>query len=124
MEAQQYDNILTVTVDAEIYHESVLFKCLYWYTNTFEVDIRKSDKLEYKITLKTIHPTEIPDWNNIIIKLKQDLIDFKLRQFITDETKTIRELIIAKAFAYYDQEAAPESEISDPVGFDPQSVKV
>lgn len=116
------NNILNLTVDAEIYPEAVLFKCLYWYTNTFDVDITKANPLQYKISLSPLHKSGPIDWEIIVAKLKRDLVDFKLRQCITDETKTVRELIIAKAFAYYDHETMPASEISDPVGFDPQSV--
>ncbi|SJZ67502.1 His-Xaa-Ser system protein HxsD [Chitinophaga eiseniae] len=124
MEVLQNDKILKVAIDAEIYPEVVLLKCLYWYSNTFEVDVRKSSTSQYEISLKAIrHPDKV-DWAIILLKLKQDLIDFKLRQHITDETKTIRELIIAKAFIYYDQQEGPVSEITDPVGFNPQSVKV
>ena len=50
---------------------------------------------------------------------KRDLIDFKLRDIVTKETQTIRELITAKAFAYFDLDDNPATEISDPVGFNP-----
>ncbi len=122
MEPLLKNNTLNLTVDAEIYPETVLFKCLYWYTNVFNIDITKENPLQYKISLSPLHKSEPIDWEVIIAKLKQNLVDFKLRQCITDETKTIRELIIAKAFAYYDNEIMPASEISDPVGFDPQSI--
>lgn len=124
MEIQLNSDALIVTIDATIYPEVVLLKCLYWYSNTFQVDLKKTDSLQYEITMKAIHQSERPEWNNVILKLKQDLIDFKLRQYITDETKTIRELIIAKAFVHYSQEEGPVSEISDPVGFTPQSIKI
>ncbi|MGN7821236.1 His-Xaa-Ser system protein HxsD [Chitinophaga sp. 22536] len=123
MEALQSDNVLKVTVDADMYPEVVLLKCLYWYSNTFEVDVRKSSALQYEITLKPLRHSDTMNWDAVVLKLKQDLIDFKLRQYVTDETKVIRELIIAKAFVYYDQQEDPASEISDPVGFAPQSVK-
>ncbi|MGF6850156.1 His-Xaa-Ser system protein HxsD [Chitinophaga sp. W3I9] len=123
MKFLQDNNTLSFTVATELYPEVVLFKCLYWYTNAFEVDIIKTDPLQYKIILTRLYNAEPVDWKTIIVKLKQDLIDFKLRQCITDETKTIRELIIAKAFAYYENETIPMSEISDPVGFSPQSIQ-
>ncbi|WP_343744041.1 His-Xaa-Ser system protein HxsD [Chitinophaga sp.] len=123
MEALQSENVLKVTVDADMYPEVVLLKCLYWYSNTFEVDVRKSSALQYEITLKPLRHSDTMNWDAVVLKLKQDLIDFKLRQYVTDETKVIRELIIAKAFVYYDQQEDPASEISDPVGFTPQSVK-
>jgi His-Xaa-Ser system protein HxsD len=123
MEVHQNNNVLKILVDTDVYPEVILMKCLYWYSNNFEVDIRKASKAQHEITLKPIRPADKLNWDTIILKLKQDLIDFKLRQYITDETKVIRELIIAKAFIYYDQEENPASEITDPVGFNPQSIK-
>ena len=57
-----------------------------------------------------------------IEKIKQDLLDFKLRDIINKETRIIRELLIAKAFANYDDEEDPTTDISDPVGFSPKSI--
>jgi His-Xaa-Ser system protein HxsD len=122
MELQVADNILTIIADANLYSESVLFKCFYWYGNIFEVDITRFDAANFKITLKYVDQDTTPEWDNVILKLKKDLVDFKLRQIVTEETSTIRELIIAKAFAYYEHEDTPMSSITDPVGFDPQSV--
>lgn len=51
------------------------------------------------------------------------MIDFKLRDIVSKETKTIRELIIAKAFAYYEEDQSPDTEISDPVGFNPENIE-
>lgn len=124
MEVLQSDSLLKISVNAHVYTDVMLAKCFYWYSNNYEVDFRKSGNENFEITLKPLRTSEIIDWTTIIPKIKQDLIDFKLRQHITDETKTIRELIIAKAFIYFDDEDAPVSEISDPVGFTPQSIKV
>ena len=40
-------------------------------------------------------------------KLNQDLIDYNLRDIVKNETTTIRELIIAKAFSHgeYDEDS-------------------
>ncbi|SDG19676.1 His-Xaa-Ser system protein HxsD [Chitinophaga filiformis] len=122
MEYQLVSDILKITVNAKLYSEAVLFKCFYWYGNTFEVDINKVDESLFQITLKYTVPGATPDWNNIISRIKRDLIDFRLRQIVTEETRTVRELIIAKAFAYYEEDEAPVSSITDPVGFDPQCI--
>jgi len=121
MDYQVVGDILKVTVDAKLYSEAVLFKCFYWYGNTFEVDINRVDETIFQIILKT-SAGQTADWSNIISRVKRDLIDFRLRQIVAEETRTVRELIIAKAFAYYEEDEAPASSVTDPVGFDPQCI--
>jgi His-Xaa-Ser system protein HxsD len=122
MEVRSKEDVLTVIVDANIYPEEVLFKCLYWYGDTFDVDIARLDAASYTITLSYLDPNVTPEWDAVLARLKRELIDFKLRQIVTEETKVVRELIIAKAFAYYDQEISAIHAVSDPVGFDPQTI--
>lgn len=122
MELQVMDNRLTAIVDLDVYPEPVLFKCLYWYTNNYEVEITKVSTVQLKCTIAPKEASATTDWDYVISRLRRDLVDFKLRQIVSDETKTIRELLIAKAFAYYDQEDMPASGVTDPVGFDPQSI--
>lgn len=61
-----------------------------------------------------VSPTALRD------QVHNDLLDFKLRELIADETRPVRELLIAKAFAHYDTEQPLLAAISDPVGFHPQ----
>lgn len=121
MEYDIIGNVLKITIDAMCYSEAVLFKCFYWYGNTFQVDIRKSGETTFEVTLKCIETADVQDWEAITTRIKRDLVDFRLRQIVTEETRIVRELIIAKAFAYYEEEM-PVSGITDPVGFDPQHV--
>jgi len=110
---------IEVIVDAAIYNEDVVFKCFYWYSRDFIVDITKN-KNEFMIILEP----KTAGCDELLLKerVAKDLIDFRLRDTVSKETKTIRELIIAKAFAYYEDETIPEREISDPVGFNPQNI--
>ncbi|RYE57212.1 MAG: His-Xaa-Ser system protein HxsD [Sphingobacteriales bacterium] len=97
-----------------------LYKCFYWYGGNFDVVISHPNTQQYQIELSP--KFESPDFNETISKVKRDLIDFKLRNIVTKETQTIRELIVAKAFANYDDEENPSTELADPVGFDPLSI--
>jgi His-Xaa-Ser system protein HxsD len=120
MKTEILNNQLLLFVEREVYNEDVLHKCFYWYGNNFNVDISiNSDKL---FLVKLQPHSETTDFENTLQKIKRDLIDFKLRDIVSKETKTIRELIIAKAFAYYDLEYDPETEVSDPVGFNPKEI--
>jgi His-Xaa-Ser system protein HxsD len=111
------DNELHFSLDEEIYSEDVIYKCFYWYGGDYIVDIRKENKsylifLTCKTNMGITHET-------LLEKIRQDLIDFKLRDIVTKETKNIRELLTAKAFAHFQTEDNPITEISDPVGFNP-----
>jgi His-Xaa-Ser system protein HxsD len=70
----------------------------------------------------TIVTNGVNDVHKLISDIKKNLIDYKLRQIVADETRQVRELIIAKAFSYEDETPPPTTEISDPVGFDASSI--
>nr|WP_199002640.1 His-Xaa-Ser system protein HxsD [Flavobacterium sp. ASV13] len=110
------DNELHFSLNEELYNEDVIYKCFYWYGADFNIDINKINStflINITSKLGTINH------NELVLKIKQDLIDFKLRDIVTKETKNIRELLIAKAFAHFESDDNPSTEISDPVGFDP-----
>jgi His-Xaa-Ser system protein HxsD len=111
------ENVLSVFVDRNIYSSDVLHKCFYWYTAGFIVEIESHSESAFLVRLQA--KTAIADALALMEKIKQDLIDFKLRDIVTKETQTIRELLVAKAFAYDEEDSDPISEVSDPVGFNP-----
>jgi His-Xaa-Ser system protein HxsD len=121
MEVELRNNEIFLFVEKEIYNEDVLHKCFYWYGGDFSVDISAHTDKIFLVRLKSNSTN--PDLQVVVEKIKRDLIDFKLRDIVTKETKTVRELIVAKAFAYYGLNNDPSTEITDPVGFDPQRVK-
>lgn len=120
MEVSVCDNKCLFILDKKIYDSNVIYKCFYWYTGDFNVDIAIKDD-HFCVTLM---PTiGVLDIDAIKSKVQRDLIDFNLRDIITKETQTIRELIVAKAFANYEFKSDnPTGEISDPVGFDPSII--
>lgn len=109
-----------ITIDGSLYSAEVIHKCFYWYGNKFSVDIG-SEKNFFLVTLSSLAPIE--DVDEVIHKIKTDLIDFKTREIISNDTKNIRELLIAKAFAHHDEfDELPTGNISDPAGFDPSTI--
>jgi His-Xaa-Ser system protein HxsD len=108
-------------IEKEIYNEDVLHKCFYWYGANYNVEIGNHSKDIFSVRLQSKQESE--NLNDTLEKIKRDLIDFKLRDIVTKETKTIRELIVAKAFAYYGLDDNPTTEISDPVGFNPNEIR-
>jgi His-Xaa-Ser system protein HxsD len=114
------ESTITVEIDSELYSESVVFKCIYWYGNQFEIDIVKKG-LDFFVKIKS--KGKALDYDHLVSKLKNDLIDFKTREIVNAETRNIRELLIAKAFSHEDEyDQPPPGDVNDPVGFDPSKV--
>lgn len=107
---------LVICVDASMYSIELVHKCFYWYSGDYDIEIDKISKTTIQIKLfNNNFGNEIVD-NSVVSKIRKDLIDFKTREIVNQETKTIRELIIAKAFFYsgeYDH--TPPGDWTDPV---------
>lgn len=123
MEIKRHTNRLDFYIQKSLYSEPVIYKCFYWYGADYEVDITDHSTDTFCVRIQS--KQDLNDPEAIVTKVKRDLADFKLREIVQEETRTIRELLVAKAFAYYDseEEQYPDTEISDPVGFDPLSIR-
>ena len=99
---------------------ATLHKCFYWYTRDYRVLIEPAVLADH--TRACLAPKEgtPPVSPARLDQVYNDLLDFKLRELIAEETRNVRELLIAKAFAHYDTEQPLLAGISDPVGFHPQ----
>src|SRR5579862_1048942 len=117
MEVEIKEDELLLRIEKALYSEEVLHKCFYWYSGNFAVDISNFSAQLFLVRMRPTSKTQT--FQETIDKVRRDLIDFKLRDIVTKETKTVRELIVAKAFAYYNLNETPITVISDPVGFDP-----
>ena len=112
------DKKTIITIDSNTYSEDVIYKCMYWYGAEFIVDIRKNEiSNKFEITLQK--KSNYEEKQNLNERIKQDLIDFKLRDIVTKETQVIRELITAKAFSNFQSDEIPSGDISDPIGYNP-----
>lgn len=114
------ENGITLFLSAEDYNEQVIHKCFYWYTRDFNVGITRNANDSHRITLRTKSGQSVEE--GLTEKISNDLVDFKLRDIVSKETRTIRELLVAKAFAYADLEHGQKPDVADPVGFDPASI--
>ncbi len=113
------DNEIIVYANDNLFSKESIFKCLYWYSNDFHVNISLADSNTFKISLKSVSEDNLSSiqLDNILHKLEKDLIDFNLRDIVTKETKNIRDLLTAKAFSNGEFDEDPPGQISDPVGF-------
>jgi His-Xaa-Ser system protein HxsD len=114
------EKTIELRFDPNLYSSEVLHKCFYWYAEQYSVTIQKDNQL---FIVKIVSKINDPDFDLLIIKLKTDLIDFKTREIISLETKNIRDLLIAKAFANSDEfDEPPPGHVNDPLGFEPSQI--
>ena len=110
---------ITVFAATALYSKEAVFKCLYWYGNRFHTSVSLLNESTYSIQLKLLAGQQMAETELELHlqKLERDLIDFNLRDIVTQETRNVRDLLIAKAFSNGEFDEDPSGELSDPVGF-------
>lgn len=96
------DKTIRCEIDTDIFNESVITKALYWLSDDYNLYQSKSTT---GITIMLEKHNGIFQDNDIKLlksRLSQYLIDFKTRDIINQETKSIREILLIKAFANND----------------------
>lgn len=100
---------MTISIDRRIYNDSVISKAIYWLSGDYII-VRSflDDNTEsLSITAADANVTE----ETLKATLMQTLNDFKLRQIAADETRDIKTILYAKAFA--EDEELSEEDIHD-----------
>lgn len=111
-------NSYKIYLEKDLYSINTIYKCFYWYKAKLDIDISIKERF-YMVEI--LDPNHELNFEELIPKIRKDLIDFKTREIIYNETKTIRELLIAKAFAHGDEyDHPPPGDLNDPVGFRPE----
>lgn len=100
---------MTVKIDRRIYNDSVISKAIYWLSG--DLIIVRSLLDDNNELLSITANSDFIDEIAVEKKLMQTLNDFKLRQIIADETRDIKTILYAKAFA--EDEDLSEEDIHD-----------
>lgn len=96
-------NLIEFKIDSNVYNDTVISKVLYWLSGRYIIG-QQSFEFVRKVSLEKIEGVFCEDELLVLKKeLSQKFIDFKTRDIIQKETKTIRELLIIKAFANDDE---------------------
>jgi len=105
---------VTLLVDETIYSRIALLKTCYWFTNRCYVFISRHD--EQHLAVRLASKPSGSGLAAIAGEFENALLDHQLRFEIARETATIRELIVAKAFAEGSAiEDPPAGDDRDPV---------
>lgn len=100
---------MTITIDRRIYNDSVISKAIYWLAGNYIIVRSLLDDNSESISI-TANAKKITE-ERLKTILMQTLNDFKLRQIIADETRDIKTILYAKAFA--EDEDLSEEDIHD-----------
>jgi len=112
------DDSLVIAVNSDLYSLEALFRVCYLFTDRcylFLIQGENSPVIQVRFTRKSPDT----DLNRLAGEFSNELINQKVRLDIAAETKAIRELIVAQAFAEADLFDEGESEASysdDPKG--------
>ena len=98
---------MKILIDRNIYSDECISKCVYSLSEVFQCNRQLEGKTE-SIELVPINGL-MPD-EDVEKSFLQKLNDYKLRQIVFEETKDIRTILYAKAFADYEDFNIEEAE--------------
>lgn len=88
---------MTLTIDRQIYSDACISKVVYWLSAQYAIERSLNGNTETLSIARNDGQTF--DENQLQAQCLQMLNDYKLRQTIDDETRDIRTILYAKAFA-------------------------
>lgn len=89
---------LNIFIPQKLYSKEAILNFLYWklHESSVHFSIFSDKEFQVSIELSAFPKAKIDDLKKT---LSNELIDYELREIVQNQTKSVRELIIAKAFA-------------------------
>src|SRR5919106_5045004 len=112
------DKTLALEVDTAIYSLGVLFRVCYAFTDRCYLFLEPATK-DTSVVVRITDKKPDLDLDTVVGEFSNALIDERVRRDIATETMSIRELIVAQAFAevdILDRSFAEASYVEDPKG--------
>lgn len=100
---------MTISIDRRIYNDSVISKAIYWLSGDYIIVRDFLDDNTESLSIEAVGANVGEE--TLKAKLMQTLNDFKLRQIVADDTRDIKTILYAKAFA--EDEDLSEEDIHD-----------
>jgi His-Xaa-Ser system protein HxsD len=92
--------VIRYTVDTALYTREAVFRACYQFTDRCYLFLRQAEGEAIAIEFRKRHPSTV--LSDVVGSFANELINQKVRADISRETQTIRELIVAQAFAEAD----------------------
>ncbi|WP_411822427.1 His-Xaa-Ser system protein HxsD [Leptospira sp. 'Mane'] len=112
---------LSLIFDSSIYSKDAIFKALYSYGNKAVISVSKIND-NFQVNLEVSEKKTQEELKKLSDSILRDVHDFSVREIANNETKNIRELLIAKAFSNGELDELPVGFVADPVGFNIESI--
>jgi His-Xaa-Ser system protein HxsD len=96
------DNSIIMKIDTTIFNDRVITKTMYWLNGSFNIFQEHHEKIRTVKLEKLEGNISSEDFIMLTTKINQNLIDFKTRDIVNQETKNIRKILLVKAFANND----------------------
>ena len=94
---------IILCVDLSVYDQGIIDKVLYWWSGDYTITrMNRPGTSLQAITLTPTDPISPEKFKSIERKLSTDFIDYKNRSIIESETRDLRSILYAKAFANSD----------------------
>lgn len=113
------EDSLSIAVDTAIYSLDALFRVCYAFTDRCYLFLQAKDEIPSVINVRFTRKADDSDLSALAGEFSNALIDQKVRLQISAETKAVRELIVAQAFAeadLIDRSLSESSYVGDPKG--------
>lgn len=113
-------DIITLTVDEQVYSTTALLRAAYWFTDRAYIFISRPTDQSFCVHIKAKPPSlEAPaavSLQDIAGEFGNALLDYQLREIIEERTGNVRDLIVAKALGEAGlRNDAPPGSANDPV---------
>jgi His-Xaa-Ser system protein HxsD len=96
------ENKISFKINNNLFSERVIVKVLYWLQGSYIVEWNKNYEISEINLLKKCEYFTEDEKNSLHQRISRDLVDFKTREIIFEETKEIRNILLIKAFANND----------------------
>jgi His-Xaa-Ser system protein HxsD len=112
------DDSLVMAVDGDLYSREALFRVCYLFTDRCYLFLSQEESSSV-IQVRFTRKSRDTGLNTVAGEFSNELINQKVRLDVAAETKAVRELIVAQAFAeadLFDEGASEASYLDDPRG--------
>jgi His-Xaa-Ser system protein HxsD len=94
---ERSDDGLILTVDTSVYREEAVFRACYTFTDRCYLFVERAGAGRLKIRFRKRDP--LVSLDRVAGEFGNELINQRIRVTLAEETRSIRELIVSKAFA-------------------------
>ena len=103
MKTTYTDTCITFELNSHEFSEAVITKTVYWLEENLSAEFNKRTETEFTLNIFPLKGTfQQGECESIVHEVRKGFMDFKLRDIVQNETKIVRELLIAKAFSHFE----------------------